>query len=512
MPNVWNAASAPICRREGFAALGLSALFAHDDHAMLRHGFALHDALSLVPRPAGGDARMAAAGMMRAQAPTVPSLAEAARLWLMVGLLSFGGAAGQIAMMHRMVVEERRWVGERRYLNALNFCTLLPGPEAQQLATYLGWLLHGVAGGIAAGALFVLPGAALMAVLAAIYGLYGKVALVEALFFGLKGAVLAIIAEALWRIGRRALHGPVAVALAVAAFAALFAFRLPFPLVVLGAGGIGLAAGLAGRTWFTGAAHGRAGAGPAVGAIDRLLDDPASAGLHRARATTARRAGIAALVLWLATVIAFALTGGVFGDIALFFAKMAVVTFGGAYAVLAWVAQDAVHLYRWITPGEMVDGLALAETTPGPTILVLQFVAHLAAFREGGLRAGLTGGALCVFVTFAPSFAWIFLGGPSVERIAARRELASALAAITAAVVGVVANLALVVALPVLFGAVGQWRAGPVSLPAPVLSSIDPRAVIVAAAGFAGLFVVQLGLFRTLGLCAALGLALRLIV
>lgn len=455
---------------------------------------------------------MAAEGMTRIEAPSVPSFAEASRLWLIVGLLSFGGAAGQIGMMHRMVVEERRWVGERRYLNALNYCTLLPGPEAQQLATYLGWLMHGVAGGIVAGALFVLPGAALMALLAAIYGLYGEVMLIEALFFGLKGAVLAIIAEALWKIARRALHGPVAVALAAAAFLALFALHVPFPLVVLGAGTIGLGAGFAGLSWFTGAGHGKAGAGPAVGAIDRLLDDPASAAMQRARAVTARRAGLIALAVWGVTVAAFALVGGVFGDIALFFAKMAVVTFGGAYAVLAWVAQDAVHLYGWISPREMVDGLALAETTPGPTILVLQFVAHLAAFRELGLWAGVAGGALCVFVTFAPSFAWIFLGGPSVEWIAARRELASALAAITAAVVGVIANLALVVAVPVLFGEVGRWQAGPVDLPAPALASLDPLAALVAAVGFAGLFVLRLGLFRTLALCAALGLALRLIV
>jgi chromate transporter len=457
---------------------------------------------------------MAAEGMMRApsriEAPSLPSFAEAARLWLVVGLLSFGGAPGQIAMMHRMVVEERRWVGERRYLNALNYCTLLPGPEAQQLATYLGWLMHGVAGGIVAGALFVLPGAALMAVLAAIYGLYGQVTLVEALFFGLKGAVLAIIAEALWRIGRRALHGPVAVVLAVVAFLALFALGLPFPLVVLGAGAIGLAAGLAGVAWFAQMGHGKGAAGPPVGAIDRLLDDPAAAGLRASRAVAARRAGIVTLAVWLAVVGGFALAGGVFGDIALFFAKMAVVTFGGAYAVLAWVAQDAVHLHGWISAGEMVDGLALAETTPGPTILVLQFVAHLAAFREAGLWAGVAGGALSVLVTFAPSFAWIFLGGPSVERIAARRELASALAAITAAVVGVVANLALTVGLSVLFGAVARWQAGPVSLPVPVPSSVDPLALIVAAAGFAALFVLHLGLFRTLGICAALGLVLRL--
>lgn len=454
---------------------------------------------------------MAAEGVTRTETPTLPSFAEASRLWLIVGLLSFGGAAGQIAMMYRMVVDERRWVGERRYLNALNYCTLLPGPEAQQLATYLGWLMHGVAGGIVAGALFVLPGAALMALLAAIYGLYGQVTLVEALFFGLKGAVLAIIAEALWKIARRALHGPAAAALAVAAFLALFALHVPFPLVVLGAGLIGLGAGLAGLSWFSGAGHSRTGAGPAVGAIDRLLDDPASTAMQRARAVTARRAGLIALAVWGATVAAFALVGGVFGDIALFFASMALLTFGGAYAVLAWVAQDAVHLYGWISSREMVDGLALAETTPGPTILVLQFVAHLAAFRHLGLWAGVAGGALCVFVTFAPSFAWIFLGGPSVERIAARRELASALAAITAAVVGVIANLALVVAVPVLFGEVGRWQAGPVSLPAPALASLDPLAAIVAAAGFTGLFGLHLGLFRTLALCTALGLALRLI-
>jgi len=372
--------------------------------------------------------------------------------------------------------------------------------------------MHGVAGGIVAGILFVLPGAALMAVLAAIYGLYGQVTLIEALFFGLRGAVLAIIAEALWTIARRALHGPVAVALAVAAFLALFALHVPFALVVLGAGTVGLAAGLAGRPWFTAVGHGKPGLAPAIGAIDRLLDDPASATTERARAATARRAGFVALAVWMAVVGAFAFTGGVFGEIALFFAKMAVVTFGGAYAVLAWVAQDAVNLYGWISPGEMVDGLALAETTPGPTILVLQFVAHLAAFRELGLWAGIAGGAVCVFVTFAPSFAWIFLGGPSVEWIAARRELASALAAITAAVVGVIANLALVVAVPVLFGEVGRFRAGPVSLPAPVLASLDPRAAIVAAVGVAGLFVFHLGLFRTLAICAALGLGIRLIV
>jgi chromate transporter len=454
---------------------------------------------------------MAAEGMTRTEAPALPSFAEAARLWLIVGLLSFGGAPGQIAMMHRMVVDERRWVGERRYLNALNYCTLLPGPEAQQLATYLGWLMHGVAGGLVAGVLFVLPGAVLMAVLAAIYGLYGQVTLIEALFFGLKGAVLAIIAEALWKIARRALHGPVAVALAVAAFLALFALHVPFPLVVLGAGAIGLGAGLAGWPWFAAMGHGKAGSGLAVGAIDRFLDDPGSVPMQRARAATARRAGLVALGVWLATVGAFALAGGVFADIAFFFAKMAVVTFGGAYAVLAWVAQDAVNLYGWINASEMVDGLALAETTPGPTILVLQFVAHLAAFREAGLWAGVAGGALSVFVTFAPSFAWIFLGGPSVERIAARRELASALAAITAAVVGVIANLALVVAVPVLFGEVGRWQAGPVDLPAPALASLDARAAIVAAVGFAVLFVFHLGMFRTLGICAALGLALRLL-
>ncbi|MFQ3622726.1 MAG: chromate efflux transporter [Acetobacteraceae bacterium] len=450
-----------------------------------------------------------ASGRAPAPPPGLPSFAEACRLWLTLGLLSFGGAAGQIAMMHRLVVEERRWVGERRYLDALNYCTLLPGPEAQQLATYLGWLLHGVRGGLVAGILFVLPGAALMTALAALYALHGRLPLIEALFFGLRGAVLAIVAEALLKLSRRALRGTVAVGLAVAAFLALFALRLAFPLVVLGAGAIGLAAGLAGLGWFSAAGRGRAVAEGPAGAIDRLLEDPAAAPLRAARSASALRAGLVALAGWTGIVGLASWSGGVFGDIALFFAKMAVLTFGGAYAVLAWVAQDAVGVHGWVTTAEMIDGLALAETTPGPTILVLQFVAFLGAFRDGGLPAGIAGGLLCVVVTFAPSFAWIFLGGPSVERIAGRRELASALSAITAAVVGVMANLAVVLALGVLFARVETVSAGPLRLAAPDLASLDPLALAVVVAGFVSLFALGLGLFRTLGVCAALGLVLR---
>lgn len=424
--------------------------------------------------------------------PATPPFAAAARLWLVIGCISFGGAAGQIALLHRLVVEERRWIAERCFLEGLDVCMLLPGPEAQQLATYLGWRLHGVAGGLVAGGLFVLPGAVLMGLLAALYGLHGRLPAIEALFFGLKGAVVAIVAAALGRIARRALHGPAAVGLAVAAFLALFALNLPFPLVVLGAGAFGLAAGRLGRGWFA-AAPGKGTEGEAV--------SPAAA-------RAAQRAGTVALAIWIAAVAACARAGGVFGDIAVFFAKMAVAGFGGAYAVLAWVAQDAVQVHGWISPAEMVDGLALAETTPGPTILVLQFVAHLAAFREAGPWAGVAGGALAVFVTFGPSFAWIFLVGPVMGRIAARRDLASALAAITAAVVGVIAHLALVLALPVLFGGIGRWRAGPLELLLPLPASLDARAALVVAAGFAALFGLRLGLAGTLGLCALLGLLL----
>jgi chromate transporter len=438
----------------------------------------------------------------------LPSFAEAFRVWLKIGLLSFGGPAGQIALLHREVVDERHWIGERRFLHALNFVTLLPGPEAQQLATYFGWIMHGVRGGLAAGLLFVLPGAAVMLTLSLIYALYGEVPAIAALFFGLKCAVLVLVVEALLRIGRRALKGRAAWALAVAAFAALFFLNLPFPLVVLTAAVVGYLAPAS----FAHGGHGSA-KGDAPALIDAVLaTDP---GRPARLAASARRAGYIGLALWLAPVaLLMAMVGGTYADVAWFFSKMAVVTVGGAYAVLAYVAQDAVQAYQWLSAPEMLAGLGLAETTPGPLILVLQFVGFLAGFRapEGltGIPGGIAASVLVLWVTFAPCFVFVFLGAPLIERLQENKALSGALAAITAAVVGVVANLAVWFGLRVLFRDQQTVQAGPVALDLPVLASIDIAALALAALAAVCLFRFKLGILRTLGITAVAGLALRL--
>jgi len=351
------------------------------------------------------NAPVADTSMREAGLPAFPSFAEAVRVWFRIGCLSFGGPAGQIALMHREVVDQRRWVSDSRFLHALNFCTLLPGPEAQQLATYLGWLMHGVKGGLAAGLLFVLPGALVMLALSAVYVAFGEVPFVAALFFGLKCAVLVLVVEALLRVARRALKGAVPWAVAAAAFVALFALDLPFPIVVLAAALLGAAVPGA----FAGGGHGTAKDGP-----PSLLDAVLAQQPDRIDqlAASARQAGYVALALWLVPVLLLLAVGGVFADIAWFFSKMAVVTFGGAYAVLAYVAQEAVEHYRWLTAGQMLTGLGLAETTPGPLILVLQFVGFLAGHAWGGFWGGTLGAVLTLWVTFAPCFAWIFLGAP----------------------------------------------------------------------------------------------------
>ena len=441
---------------------------------------------------------------------TVPSFSQALRVWLRIGLLSFGGPAGQIAMLHREVVDERNWIGERRFLHALNFCTLLPGPEAQQLATYLGWLMHGVKGGLTAGILFVLPGALVMLGLSLLYALVGQVPLIDALFFGLKSAVLVLVVEALLRIGRRALKGRAAWALAMAAFVALFFFAVPFPAMVLAAAIIGFC--LPGS--FSHAGHGAAKDGPPA-LIDVLLaSDP---GRPARLAAGARRAGFMALALWLAPVAALMiLLPGPYAEIAWFFSKMAVVTIGGAYAVLAYVAQDAVQVHHWLSAEDMLAGLGLAETTPGPLILVLQFVGFLAGFRAPagltGVPGGLAATALTLWVTFAPCFAFVFLGAPVIERVQANQSLAGALAAVTASVVGVIANLALWFALHVIFPQHLALRVGYLAIDVPVLASIDLRALALAAVAGICLFRLKLGVVRTLGITAAAGLALRLAV
>ena len=426
-----------------------------------------------------------------------PSFAQAFRVWLRIGCLSFGGPAGQIALMHREVVDERRWVSDARFLHALNFCTLLPGPEAMQLATYLGWLMHGVRGGVAAGLLFILPGALVMLGLSLIYALLGNVPVVAAVFLGLKSAVLILVVEALLRVAKRALSGPVAWATAGAAFLALAAFGLPFPVVVLVAALLGFA--LPGQ--FKPAGHGKAGQ-VSDSLLDRFLRDNPDhiAGLTAA----ARRAGLIALALWVWPVALLAPMGGVYFDVGWFFSKMSVVTFGGAYAVLAYVAQEAVEHYRWLSAPEMLAGLGLAETTPGPLILVLQFVGFLAGYREGGgVLGGIGASILTLWVTFLPCFAWIFLGAPYVERLHDAARLKGALAGVTAAVVGVIANLALWFALRVLFADIVP---GPLSFDIPVLSSIQPLALALALLAGWCIFQWRLGVLATLGVAAAAGI------
>ncbi|MBP0443688.1 chromate efflux transporter [Roseomonas sp. SSH11] len=434
----------------------------------------------------------------------LPSFAEAFRVWLRIGLLSFGGPAGQIALMHREVVDQRRWVSDARFLHALNFCTLLPGPEAQQLATYLGWLLHGVRGGVAAGALFVLPGMLVMLALSILYVTLGEVPAIAGLFFGLQCAVLVLVVEALLRVARRALKTGTAWLLAGAAFLALYAFGVPFPAVVLAAALIGYAFPAA----FRAGSHGTAQDGPPALLDAALAADP---GRPARLAAQAWRAGWAALALWLLPVALLMLAErGVFADIAWFFAKMAVVTVGGAYAVLAYVAQDAVQGYGWLTAEQMLVGLGLAETTPGPLILVLQFVGFLAGYGQGGLGWAILAALLTIWVTFAPCFAFIFLGAPYVERLHANRKLTGALAAVTAAVVGVIANLALWFGLRTLFAEIRHLELGPLTLDLPNPASLDPLALALAAIAALCLFRFRLGLLPTLGVSAALGLLARL--
>lgn len=437
---------------------------------------------------------------------------EALITWGRVALLSFGGPAGQIAVMHRIVVEEKRWIGESRFLHALNYCMLLPGPEAQQLAVYIGWLMHRTLGGLVAGILFVLPGAAAIMALSIVYAVYGAVGAVQALFFGLKAAVLAVVVEAVLRIGRRALRNRTMVALAAAAFLAIFVVGVPFPWIIVAAGFAGYLGHRLGLAGFQPAgAHGpSAGHGLAEGQ-SRLGE----ATPEHCRPSGRRLALVLAIALplWLVPVAVALGTGSVFADIGLFFSKMAVVTFGGAYAVLAYVAQEAVQAYGWLRPGEMLDGLGMAETTPGPLIMVLQFVGFMAAFRTPGaldpLVAGILGGLMTTWVTFVPCFMFIFAGGPYIEALRGNRALGAALSAITAAVVGIILNLAVWFALHTMFGEVAAVPH--LALELPVWSSLDPWALALAAGAMLALFRLRLGLIATLALCAAAGVALHLL-
>ena len=445
--------------------------------------------------------------------PAHPSFAEATRTWLKIGLLGFGGPAGQIALMHKIVVEEKRWIGEERFLHALNYCMLLPGPEAQQLATYIGWLLHRTWGGVVAGTLFVLPGFLVILALSTVYALFHGTPALETLFFGLKAAVLAVVVEAVLRVGRRALKNRIMVALAGLAFVAIFFLGVPFPLIVLAAAVIGLIGGRLRPDLFLPAA--KAGAA-AAGAADAALD----AGLDHTRPSLGRALRVLLLWggLWAALpllLVAIFGTTSIFAPIATFFSKMAVVTFGGAYAVLAYVAQQAVETLGWLRPGEMLDGLAMAETTPGPLILVLTYVGFLAAYRAPAgldpLAAAFVGATLTTWVTFVPCFLWIFLGAPYIEKVRHSRPLQAALSAVTAAVVGVILNLAVWFALHALFAEVGEAALGPLRFSLPVLSSLDPWAALLAVGAMLAMFRFHVGMLPTLAGCAVAGAAIRLL-
>jgi chromate transporter len=432
---------------------------------------------------------------------------EAVRAWFAISLQTFGGPAGQIAVMQRELVQERRWIGQQRFLHALSYCTLLPGPEAQQLAIYVGWLLNGVRGGLVAGALFVLPGVVALLALSFLYVGYGESTAVAALFAGLAPAVLAIVAQAVVRVGKKALGSPALIALAIAAFVSLTAFSVSFPAVVAAAAVVGWALGRWAPTTMAPASGRDTDDGPVP-----LIPDDA---LHHERPSRAHAVKVLVLgaVAWGVPVgLVAALTGAhsVFTVQALFFSGAALVTFGGAYAVLAYVAQRAVEVYAWLAPGEMVRGLALAESTPGPLIMVVQFVAFLGAYRDPGALnpwvAATLAALLTTWVTFVPCFVFIFLGAPYVERLRGNRALSAALTGITAAVVGVIANLGVFFAVHTLFDETTQATWGAVSLELPVYDTVRPVAVVICLVAAVLLFRLNWSVLRTLGVCALLGL------
>jgi len=415
--------------------------------------------------------------------PASPTLAEATRVFARIGLLSFGGPAAQIAVMHRELVEERPWLTEQQFLNALSFCMLLPGPEATQIATYAGWRLHGVRGGLIAGLLFVVPGALVMLGLAMGYALYGKIPWVEAMFLGIKAAVVVIVIEALLRVARRALKGWAHWVIAALSFTGIFFLTLPFPLIIAAAALFG---------YLT----------------QRSAEDPPP---HPKGANPLRTIAIWMTLWWAPVGVLWAVGATFLTQIGVFFAKLAVVTFGGAYAVLAYMTQAAVFEHGWLTTPQMMDGLGLAETTPGPLILVTEFVAFIAGFGEQSIAMGGAAALLALWVTFVPCYLWIFTGAPYIEWIATRPRLRGALSAITAAVVGVVLNLSLWFALHVFFGTVTTIRHGPVTLFTPDLTTLDWRVVGLAVLSAVMILWLHMDLLKVLFLVALGGIALSFI-
>jgi chromate transporter len=424
-----------------------------------------------------------------AHSNSAPTLGEATRVWWKIGILSFGGPAAQIALMHKEVVEDRQWLSEQQYLNALSFCMLLPGPEAMQLATYAGWRLHGTLGGLIAGLLFVIPGAFVIMALAAIYGAFGNVPLVEALLYGIKAAVLVIVVEALFRVAKKALSENLHWVIAAAAFVGIFFLSVPYPLIVLIAGLFG---------WFYGTRR-----------HEHTDVDMTHVSVGKTTGTV-----VSWLAIWLLPLLALAQWGApdILVEVGKFFSTLAVVTFGGAYAVLAYMAQDVVVQFGWLTAGEMVDALGLAETTPGPLILVTQFVGFLAGFKEGGFLLGASAAIVALWVTFAPCFLWIFAGAPYIEWISAQPRLKGALKAITAAVVGVILNLSIWFALHVLFQNVNRTQLGPVTLWVPDFASVEWLALFLFGLSCFLVFRLHWGIIRVLMVAAILGAALRLLL
>ena len=460
----------------------------------------------VAPQPAPADLGSVSS---RSGGAVVP-FRSAVRAWFQISLQTFGGPAGQIAVMQRALVEDRRWIGQRRFLHALNYCMLLPGPEAHQLAIYVGWLLNGLRGGLVAGVLFVLPGMLALLALSAAYVALGDTTVVAGLFTGLGAAVAAIVAQAVVRVARRALTHPLLVGVAVAAFVALAVFGVPFPIVIAAAALVG---------WWTArrvpaliqtstdAADGTAGGPAPLIADDALHHETPSA----RRTLLALVVGLAAWSTPVALVALLTGTGSVFTSQGLFFAGTALVTFGGAYAVLAFVAQQAVQNFGWVTAGEMARGLALAETTPGPLIMVVQFVAFLGAYADPGpltpWAAAVLASLLVTWVTFVPSFLFIFLGAPYVERLRHNRALAGALTGITAAVVGVIANLAAYFMITTFFARTWTVDAGPLALSVPELETLRPVPLVIGLVAAVLLFAVRWPVLRVLGISAALGLA-----
>jgi len=447
-------------------------------------------------------------------ADLVVSFREAFGAWLKIALLSFGGPAGQIALMHRVLVEEKKWISEGRFLHALNYCMLLPGPEAQQLATYIGWLLHKTWGGLVAGTLFILPGAVVVLGLSVLYAGFNDLSIVQAIFFGIKAAVLAVVVQAVLRIGSRALTNNLMIAIAVFAFVAIFFFAVPFPVIIITAAVIGYIGGRLKPTIFAGGA----GHGDAEETEDDVIDAAAAAGrLNHTKPSMARAVKVLliCLTLWLgpvAVLISWLGLNNVFTQESLFFSKMAVVTFGGAYAVLAYVAQQAVSTYGWLAPGEMLDGLGMAETTPGPLIMVVQFVGFMGAYRNPGLLdpmlAGVLGAAITTWVTFVPCFLWIFLGGPYIESLRGNKSLSTALTAITAAIVGVVLNLAVWFGIHVAFAKVGEQSFGPLRIYVPDWNTVEIAAVILAVMAMVAMLRFKVGMIPTLTASTVLGTAM----